>query len=139
MRVLAVVALSALLAACASTNVSEVKGPGGVAVKSVKCVSDSGKCMAAANESCGGGSYQVLDSSSNAGGAIADVMPGPFTWYRMQFACGPSDGKMPAFAFRGSNYSPPPVVVAPAAPAARPRSTTTNCSRIGDQVNCTTY
>ncbi|MDZ4127608.1 MAG: hypothetical protein U1E02_26095, partial [Hydrogenophaga sp.] len=119
MRSLTVVALAALLTACASTSVDEIRGPSGVAVKSVKCVSDSGKCMAAASESCGGGSYQVIDSSSNAGGAIADVMPGPFTWYRMQFACGPSDGRMPSFAFRGSSYTPPPVVVAP---AARPQS-----------------
>ena len=139
MRNLTVVALAALLTSCASTNVSEVKGPSGIAVKSVKCVSDSGKCMAAASESCGGGSYQVLDSSSNAGGAIADVLPGPFTWYRMQFACGHSDGKMPTFAFRGSSYTPPPVVVAPAAPVLRPRSTTTSCQTFGTQVNCTTY
>jgi hypothetical protein len=28
-------------------------------------------------------------------------MPGPVTWYSMTYQCGPSDGKMPAFAFRG--------------------------------------
>lgn len=139
MRNLTAVALAAFLVGCATTGVDEVRGPSGAAVKSVKCVSDSGKCLAAASESCGQGSYQVLDSSSNAGGAFADLMPGPFTWYRMQYACGPSDGKMPTFQSRGSSYVPPPIIVAPAAPAARPRSTTTNCNRIGDQVNCTTY
>lgn len=137
MRNLLAVASCALLAACASTNVEEVRGPSGAAVKSVKCVSESGKCMQAANESCKGGSYQVLDSSSNSGGALADLLPGPFTWYRMQFVCGPSDGKMPAFAFRGSSYVPPPVVVTPAAP--KPRPTTTSCNKIGDQVYCNTY
>lgn len=139
MRNLTVVALSMLLCACASTSVNEVRGPSGEAVKSVKCVSDSGKCMAAASESCGSGPYQVVDSSSNAGGAIADLMPGPFTWYRMQFVCGPSDGKMPTFSFRGSNYASPPVIVNPVGPAPLPRATTTNCQRIGNQVNCTTY
>lgn len=134
MRNLIVVAQALFLAACASTGVDEVRAPDGSIVKSVKCVSDSGKCMAAASESCGGGTYRVLDSSSNAGGALADLMPGPFTWYRMHYVCGPSDGKMPTFAFRGSTYTPPPVV----APRSS-RTTTTNCQRIGDQVNCTTY
>lgn len=136
MRNLMTVALTAFLAGCAATGVEEVRGPSGAAVKSVKCVSDSGKCLAVASDSCGQGSYQVLDSSSNAGGAFADLIPGPFTWYRMQYVCGSSDGKMPTFQARGSSYVPPPIVVAP---AARPRSTTTNCQRIGDQVNCTTY
>lgn len=139
MRNLTAVAMAAFLGGCATTGVDEVRGPSGAALKSVKCVSDSAKCMEAASESCGNGSYQVHDSSSNAGGAFADLLPGPFTWYRMHFVCGPSDGKMPTFQVRGSSYMPPPIIVAPVAPTARPRSTTTNCQRLGHQVNCTTY
>ncbi len=119
MRCLAIVARAMVLSACASTGIEEVRAPDGSTIKSVKCLSDSNKCMAAASESCTGGTYQVLDSSSNAGGALADLLPGPFTWYRMQYACGSGDGKMPTFAFRGSSYVPPPVVVTNPTPAIR--------------------
>lgn len=134
---LTAIAVAGLLAGCASTNVEEMRGPSGDAMKSVKCVSDSGKCMAMASESCGSGPYQVLDSSSNAGGALADFMPGPFTWYRMQYVCGRSDGKMPTFAHRGSNFVAPPIVMPN--PASRPMPTTTNCQQFGNQVRCSTY
>lgn len=139
MKNLKVAVLALFVTGCATTGVEEIRAPDGSAIKSVKCVSDSSKCMMAASASCDGGIYRVIDSSSNAGGALADLIPGPFTWYRMQYACGSSDGKMPTFAFRGSSYTPPPVVFTTPAPAARSRMTTTNCNRIGDQVNCTTY
>lgn len=139
MRLLIAAAVPLFLTACATTGVEDVRAPDGSTIKSVKCVSDSGKCMAAASASCAEGTYRVLDSSSNAGGALADLMPGPFTWYRMQYACGTPDGKMPTFAFRGSSYTPPPVVVTNPAPAPRSRSTSTNCQRIGDQVSCISY
>jgi hypothetical protein len=28
-------------------------------------------------------------------------MSGPVTWYSVTYQCGPSDGKMPTFTFRG--------------------------------------
>lgn len=66
----------------------------------------------------------MLDSESHAGGLVADVLPGPVTWYGMTFACGPSDGRMPSFAFRGQTYRPP---------------TVTNCQKHGNMVSCQTY
>lgn len=30
---------------------------------------------------------------------MADVIAGPVTWYSLSYQCGPSDGKMPSFAF----------------------------------------
>lgn len=138
-RNLSFAALILLLAGCATTGVEEVRAPDGSIIKSVKCVSDSNKCMMAASASCSDGTYRVIDSSSNAGGALADLMPGPFTWYRMQYVCGKPDGKMPSFVFRGPTYTPPPVVVTNPTPTARPSSTTTNCQKIGNQVSCTTY
>jgi hypothetical protein len=77
-----------------------------------------------------------LDSHSKAGGLIADLLPGPITWYYMSYQCGKSDGKMPTFGFRGQSFQPPPVVVAP---AYTPRTTTTNCNRFGNSVSCTSY
>jgi hypothetical protein len=34
---------------------------------------------------------------------------GPVTWYAMSYACGPSDGRLPAFRFRGARYKPPSI------------------------------
>jgi hypothetical protein len=56
----------------------------------------------------------VVDSYSKAGGLVADILPGPVTWYYMSYQCGKSDGRMPSFAFRGQNYQRPPVVVSTA-------------------------
>jgi hypothetical protein len=52
------------------------------------------------------GSYQVLDSESHAGGLLADILPGPVTWYGMTYSCGPSDGRLPSFAFKGQHDLP---------------------------------
>ena len=43
---------------------------------------------------CRGGSYQILDSESHAGGLLIDAIPGPVTWYTMTYTCGPSDGRL---------------------------------------------
>ncbi len=128
------------LAGCAGTTVNELRSPDGSSMKNVKCNMDSQKCFVSASESCkeAGGSYQVVSSHSNAGGTLADILPGPVTWYNMTYMCGPSDGRMPEFAFRGQGYVPPPVIVNQPQQQ-RPRPTTTNCTRSGSSVNCTTY
>jgi len=121
------------LVACATTDVSQFQAPDGTSTKTVKCTSDPTKCFAAATENCPPkGTYQVIGSASRAGGLAADVIPGPVTWYYMTFVCGPSDGSMPEFKFTGQQYvPPPPPVVVKQAP------TTTNCTAIGNTVNCT--
>ncbi len=129
------------LAGCAGTTVKEFRAPDGTTMKNVKCNMDSQKCFVSASESCkeSNGSYRVIASHSNAGGTLADIIPGPVTWYNMTYSCGPSDGKgMPEFAFKGQQYVEPPVILNQRQQQPS-RSTTTNCSRIGDNVNCTTY
>jgi hypothetical protein len=126
-----------MLSACATTDVSTFQAPDGTTVKSVKCSSDAAKCFALASQSCPDrGTYRVLSSQSNAGGLLADVIPGPVTWYSMTYACGPSDGKMPEFKFVGQQYTPPPP---PTQVTIKPRPTTTNCTKIGETVTCNTY
>jgi hypothetical protein len=51
-----------------------------------------------------GGSYQIVESESHAGGLFADIFPGPVTWYAC-YTCGPSDGYLADFPFRGSRPS----------------------------------
>jgi hypothetical protein len=84
-----------------------------------------------ASQSCGGGPYQVLDSDSHSGGLVADLMPGPVTWYAMTYRCGQSDGKMPTFAFRGQTFSDSDtVVINNGVPAS-------DAPRLSPQINCT--
>lgn len=129
-----VLLLAALaVSGCAASNGEEIAGPSGKPMREAKCSGSPNACLKTAASTCKG-PYQVLDSSSNAGGLVADILPGPVTWYRMSYQCGPSDGRMPTFAFRGQSYTPPPIVVS------QPRvSTTTNCNRYGNNVSCTTY
>ena len=128
----------AILTGCANTTTSELRGPDGSSMKNVKCNIDSQKCFVSASESCKAtnGTYQVITSHSNAGGTMADIVPGPVTWFNMTYVCGPSDGKMPDFAFRGSEYSAPAVIVNQ---PQQQRRATTNCSKLGNNINCTTY
>ena len=81
-------------------------GPNGKQLDVAKCKMGTTDCFRQATNICGG-PYQVLDSESHAGGLLADILPGPITWYSMAFQCGPSDGQMPTFQFRGAQWHPP--------------------------------
>ena len=131
---LTIIALLALTG-CAATSVNDMRAPDGSALKNVKCNMDSQKCFVTASASCKetDGLYRVVASHSNAGGTLADIFPGPVTWYNMTYTCGPSDGKMPEFAFKGSQYTPAPVIIN----QPKQRSTTTNCYKAGNNVSCT--
>ena len=130
-----------MFAGCGTQSPNEFRAPDGSTLKSVKCASDSSRCFETAAQSCpGSGTYRVISSDSHAGGAIADIIPGPVTWYSMTYACGLSDGKMPDFNFVGQRYTPAsapapkPIVITPA-----PAATTTNCIKVGDTLSCSTY
>ncbi|WP_290577350.1 4-fold beta flower protein [Ketobacter sp.] len=82
-------------------------------MKTVKCRTDSSKCLTAASVSCGDGGYQVYSSESHAGGMLADIIPGPVTWYSMSYVCGPTDGTIPEFRWTGPTFpqsNPSPMV-----------------------------
>jgi hypothetical protein len=83
-------------------------GPSGARTETANCMYSSTGCMQQASQTCGG-PYQVLDSDSHSGGLVADLMPGPVTWYALTYQCGPSDGKMPTFAFKGQQFADSPV------------------------------
>jgi len=103
------------LSSCGSNDSPEVfVGPSGKEVETVKCKSSPKSCFSQAAKSCAG-PYQVISSESHAGGILADILPGPVTWYGMTYECGKSDGKTPTFPFQGSTYTPPPVVYVPPA------------------------
>ncbi len=102
-------ALVFMFSGCASTS-SSFSAPDGSTYKTIKCSQNSTECLQKASESCPSGVYKVISSESHAGGVVADVFPGPVTWYSITYKCGPSDGKMPAFPFTGQQYTPPATV-----------------------------
>lgn len=120
----------ALLPGCsAGPQVKSFTGPTGEVVSTVRCTKETSSCFEKASEVCNAGSYRVIDSYRNAGGLVADVLPGPVTWYTMSIVCGPSDGLIPSFPLRGSE---------PAMPA-MPSSQQTTCRQVGNTLKCTTY
>ena len=121
---LAILLVPLLLSACAGPSSKVVLGPGGQEVAQIDCNRDPSFCFEEAGEVCQGDTYQVVNSWSNAGGTLADIIPGPVTWYHMNIVCGPSDGAMPEFPFRGQSYEAPSV---------------TNCQVYGNNATCTTY
>jgi hypothetical protein len=132
------VVVSSSLAACQPAPVA-VSGPSGQTISRAKCSQSPNACFSQAAAACGGGSYQVLASESHAGGLIADVLPGPVTWYSMSYQCGPSDGRLPAFPFGGATMADVMATMpAPAPTPVRP-ITTTNCNTVGNSVSCTSY
>ncbi len=130
-----------LVTGCSTSNIKEYRAPDGTAVKTVNCTSDSAKCFVSASESCpNGGTYRVVSSESHSGGLLADLIPGPITWYSMTYSCGASDGKMPDFKFSGQQYVPsPPQPIQPRPIIVQPRPITTTCTPNGNSVTCNSY
>ena len=114
----------------AAEQIEQFTSPSGVTVNIIKCSRKSAKCMNKAAVFCEG-SYQVIDSESHSGGLVADILPGPVTWYSMAFLCGKSDGVMPTFSFRGPEPAMPSIVIPP--------TVRTTCTGFGNTVNCTSY
>lgn len=107
MKFLVIAALSILLAAYSpALSNSSFVGPSRRVVNHSKCSRSPEACYAEAGHVCGG-PYQIVDSESHAGGAIADLIPGPVTWYGLSYVCGRSDGRLASFPFRGPQYLEP--------------------------------
>src|SRR5256886_2694178 len=114
---------AALFSGCCLAQ-QTIVGPSGKPFKPAhraKCSQSTEGCYAQATRDCGGGSYQIVDSDSHAGGPFADIFPGPVTWYAMSYTCGPSDGQLADFPFRGPRFKPPSI---------------TTCSQFGNTVTC---
>lgn len=96
-----------LLGLVACSGVREVKTSSGESVFETKCKGGPADCFADAKSKCSEG-YEVLDSESHAGGALADAMPGPVTWYRITFRCDAfAQASKPSFEHRGPAYQTP--------------------------------
>jgi hypothetical protein len=118
-----------LIGCTAGPSVKSYTGPTGEKMATVRCTKETSPCFEKASAVCGGGTYRVSNSYRNAGGILADALPGPVTWYTMSIICGPSDGVMPEFPLRGSEPAMPPA----------PSVEKTRCTKYGNTVDCTTY
>lgn len=127
MRTIAVLVIAMTMGGCIAQN-SEASftGPSGQQIHSAKCSRAPEGCYAQASKSCSG-PYQILDSDSHAGGLLADIIPGPVTWYDLTYSCGKSDGRLASFVFKGQQYIPE------AGPSV------TNCQSYGNSVSCQQY
>ena len=72
-------------------------------VRDTKCKESPRDCIRKAENKCNG-SFRTVHSESHAGGLLDDKIPGPVTWYYLEYQCGYSDGRMPQFPFRGAHY-----------------------------------
>ncbi len=72
-------------------------------IRDTMCKNTPRDCIRKAEKSCGG-QFRTIHSESHAGGLLDDKLPGPVTWYYLEFQCGNSDGRMPQFPFRGAHY-----------------------------------
>ena len=66
----------------------------------IDCKTNTDGCFEDASAFCDGSGYKVLNSWSNSGGLLADLLPGPYTWYHMEIICGLLNNQAPTFDFR---------------------------------------
>ena len=72
-------------------------------IRDTKCQNSPHDCIRKAENKCNG-EFRTVHSESHAGGALDDKLPGPVTWYYLEYQCGSSDGRLPKFPFRGAHY-----------------------------------
>ena len=72
-------------------------------IRDTKCKDSPHDCLRKAENKCNG-SFRTIHSESHAGGVLDDKLPGPVTWYYLEYQCGYSDGRLPKFPFRGAHY-----------------------------------
>jgi len=105
-KTLGLLSVAALLFTTFPALAETVMSPSGVPLQKASCKVNPNDCLNQAGRTCGG-SYQVIDSESHAGGMLADWLAGPVAWYTMLYQCGASDGRLPTFEFRGPQYRAP--------------------------------
>ena len=101
---------AALFSGCCSAQTS----PSGKPLQPIhraKCSHSPAGCYEQATRDCRGGSYQILESESHAGGLLLDILPGPATWYTMSYVCGPAKPAQTVIRLPGWTGKRPPMPV----------------------------
>lgn len=92
-------AMCVVLSGCAE-NSANLATSSGATVQTARCKHNQTACFQQASAACPSG-YTVHDSYRNMGGLIADIFPGPVTWFTIAYTCerSSSQGKT-EFRFR---------------------------------------
>ena len=98
-----------LFSGCCSAQT--IVGRSGKPIHRAKCSQSPAGCYEQATRDCRGGSYQILESESHAGGLLLDILPGPVTWYTMSYVCGPSKPAQTVIRLPGWTGKRPPMPV----------------------------
>jgi hypothetical protein len=96
LRCLLLVVAAISLSGCLTSG-NSFQSPSGAIVNTAKCT-NTDACFQKAAATCGG-PYQVIESERQLYDSGNRIL-GSVVWYSMTYQCGPSDGKMPTFAFR---------------------------------------
>jgi hypothetical protein len=73
--------------ACAGASSHAIVGPDGRTSYRIKCHPDIDDCWEEAGDRCGSAGYEVNDKNMHMGGTVADLIPGPVTWYVVLVTC----------------------------------------------------
>lgn len=122
----AIIFATGLSSCAAGPKIKSYKGPTGEIFSNIRCTRDTSDCFEKASEVCNQSKYRVINSYRNAGGLWADIFPGPVTWYTMDIVCDSSNGVIPTFPLRGPEV-------------AMPKLEQTNCTKIGNSINCSSF
>ena len=99
-QIISVLFIFTALASCGMSKNKATVSSSGVTTHEVKCTGSNNDCMNTANANCPSG-FNAVYSDSHAGGILADILPGPITWYELHYICSSSPGTPPAFAWQG--------------------------------------
>jgi hypothetical protein len=91
MKVFVLLAIAVMLAGCGASSPKEISSPTGQRGFALECLRSREGCLAQAGSLCGSQGYYVTSESSHAGGALADWLPGPVSWFNIQVVCGESE------------------------------------------------
>jgi hypothetical protein len=111
LQFISVLFISASLASCGMSRNKATVSSSGVTTHEVKCTDSANDCMNTANAKCPNG-FNTVYSDSHAGGVLADILPGPITWYELHFICSNSPGTPPVFAWQGPQDMTPVIMEA---------------------------
>ena len=130
------IGISFILTSCGAGELKKTSAYGGLAYK-VKCTNTPESCLEEAYKACKGGVFTTLYSDSHAGGFLADIIPAQTTWYALTFKCGGIDTK-PTFAWRGTSTRDALQSMKNLSESFKSNTTSTNCYKFGNSINCTT-
>lgn len=104
--------IALMMVACGTASPKAISSPTGQKGFALECQRSRENCLSQAGSLCSNEGYFITSESSHAGGALADWIPGPVSWFNIQVVCGqPTSGYMPPPIAMPSIVLPTPSLV----------------------------